>query len=68
MSLLLSIQSIDAELMLMRTSYLKVPYCTIFWSFVLGFDVLKNIYLRYKYQKPSQYIYIYAGCVYFTVD
>ncbi len=37
---------------------LKVPYCTPFWSFVLGFDVLKNIYLRYKYQKPSQYIFI----------
>ncbi len=34
---------------------LKVPYCTPFWSFILGFDVLKNIYLRYKYQKPSQY-------------
>ncbi len=32
---------------------LKVPYCTPFWSFILGFDILKNIYLRYKYQKPS---------------
>ncbi len=30
---------------------LKVPYCTPFWSFILGVDVLKNIYLRYKYQK-----------------
>ncbi len=37
--------------------YLKVPYCTPFWSFILGFDVLKNIYLQYKYQKPSQYIF-----------
>ncbi len=35
---------------------LKVPYCTHFWSFILGVDVLKNIYLRYKYQNPSQYI------------
>jgi len=26
---------------------LKVPYCTPF--FILGSDVLKNIYLRYKY-------------------
>ncbi len=32
---------------------LKVPYFTPFWSFSLGFDVLKNIYLQYKYQKPS---------------
>ncbi len=37
---------------------LKVPYCTLFWSLILGFDVLKNIYLRYKYQKPSQYIFL----------
>ncbi len=36
---------------------LKVPYCTPFWSYILGFDVLKNLYLRYKYQKPSQYIF-----------
>ncbi len=36
---------------------LKVPYCTPFWSFILSVDVLKNIYLRYKYQKPSQYIF-----------
>ncbi len=24
---------------------LKVSHCTAFWSFILGFDVLKNIYL-----------------------
>jgi len=30
---------------------LKVPYYTPFWSFNLGFEVLKNIYLRYMYQK-----------------
>ncbi len=40
---------------------LKVPYCTPFWSFILGFDVLKNIYLRYKYQKTSQYIFTNLG-------
>ncbi len=34
---------------------LKVPYCTPFRSFILGFDVLKN-----KYQKPSQYIFVAA--------
>ncbi len=34
---------------------LNVPYCTPFWSFIVGFNVLKNIYLRYKYQKTSQY-------------
>ncbi len=28
---------------------LKVPYSTPFWSFVLGFDVLTNKYLQYKY-------------------
>ncbi len=39
------------------TFTLKVPYCTPFWSFILGFDVLKNIYLWYKYQKPSEYIF-----------
>ncbi len=37
--------------------WLKVPYCTPIWSFILGFDVLKNIYVQYKYQKPSQYIF-----------
>ncbi len=31
---------------------LKVPYFTPFWSFIL---VVENIYLRYKYQKTSQY-------------
>ncbi len=36
---------------------LKVPYCKPFWSFNLGVDVLKNIYLRYKYQKPSPYVF-----------
>ncbi len=38
-------------------SILKLPYCTLFWDFILGFDVLKKIYLRYKYQKPSIYLY-----------
>ncbi len=44
---------------------LKVPYCTPFWSFILGFDVLKNIYSWYKYQKPSQYIFtaLFSGAV-----
>ncbi len=28
-----------------------------FLEFNLGFDVLKNIYLQFKYQKPSQYIF-----------
>ncbi len=37
---------------------LKVTYFIPFWSFILGVDVLKNIYLRYKYQKPIyQYIF-----------
>ncbi len=37
--------------------WLKVPYCAPIWSFILGFDVLKNIYVQYKYQKTSQYIF-----------
>ncbi len=32
---------------------LTVPYCTPFWDFNLGGDVLKNIFLQYMYQKPS---------------
>ncbi len=40
--------------MLENYNSLKVPYCTPFQSFILGVDVLKNIYL---YQKPSQYIF-----------
>ncbi len=35
---------------------LTVPYCTPFWDFNLGGDVLKNIFLQYMFQKPSQYI------------
>ncbi len=34
-----------------------LKYCTPFWCFTLGVDVLKNIYLWYKYQKPNQYIF-----------
>ncbi len=26
------------------SSFLKVPYCTPFWSFIWGFDVLKNMF------------------------
>uniref|UniRef100_A0A672L5Y0 CREB-regulated transcription coactivator 1-like n=1 Tax=Sinocyclocheilus grahami TaxID=75366 RepID=A0A672L5Y0_SINGR len=34
-------------------------------NFILGFDVLKNIYLRYKYQEPSQYIFtaLFSGAL-----
>ncbi len=44
---------------------LLIPYCTHFWSFILGFDVLKNVYLRYTYQKPSQYIFtaLFSGAL-----
>ncbi len=35
----------------------KGPILYTFLEFILGFDVLKNIYLWYKYQKPSQYIF-----------
>ncbi len=41
---------------------LKVPYCTPFWSFILCVDVLKNIYLRYKVPKTSQYIFSQELC------
>ncbi len=38
----------------------KCPlYCRPFWNFIVGFDVLKNIYLWYTYQKPYIYISIY---------
>ncbi len=43
--------------MLPQKNILEVPYCTPLWSFILGFDVLKNIYLQYKHQKPYQYIF-----------
>ncbi len=44
---------------------LKVPYCTPFWGFILGVDVLNNLYLQYKYQKPSQYILtaLFSGAI-----
>ncbi len=47
------------------SSFLKVLYCTPFWSFIWGFDVLKNICLQYKYQKPSQYIFtaLFSGAL-----
>ncbi len=34
-----------------------VIYFTPFCSFILGFNVLKNIYLRYKYKKTYQYFF-----------
>ncbi len=40
---------------------LKVSCCTPFRSFILGLDVFKNIYLRYKYHKPSQYIFTFRS-------
>ncbi len=34
------------------TDILKVPYCTPFWSFILGFDVLKStVYFAVKKKK-----------------
>ncbi len=47
----------EQKVYLGNAQLLKVPYCTPFWSFILDFDVLKNINLRYKYQKPSLYIF-----------
>ncbi len=46
-----------------RLIYLKVPYCTPFWSFILGFDVLKNIYCVYIYIYIYIYMYIYRICI-----
>ncbi len=49
---------------------LKVPYCTPFWSFILGVDVLKNIYMLYKYQKSSKYIFtaLFSGALLKKID
>ncbi len=41
-------------------SILKVPYCTHFWSFILGVDVLKNIYLWYKYQNLNIFVQLFS--------
>ncbi len=46
---------------------LKVPYCTPFWSFILGFDVLKNIYLQYKYQNPYIFTALFSEALFETV-
>ncbi len=41
----------------MHLGIIKGPILYTFLEFILGFGVLENIYLQYKYQKPSQYIF-----------